>query len=160
MSRTDTQELERLMNKMKPVIIGMTPHWVYPSMAEWVTNGGTAKKPLTSTAWNGGARSTTAKTLINLSTVFGVPAGVKAVLVQTSIRDSGSAAGDPWLMYSPNDVASSGINWDCGGVTNDTWKRSTSFEVPCDENGDIYYQINATGASTMDVYLTIWGYYL
>jgi len=75
----NTKELERLINKMRPVISGWTPHWIYANMPEWVANGGTALTPLTSTAWDGGdAFSTTAKTLIDLSAVFGVPAGVKA----------------------------------------------------------------------------------
>ena len=32
--------------------------------------------------------------------------------------------------------------------------------VPCDANGDVYYQIVASGTGTMDVHLQIWGYWL
>ena len=42
--------------------------------------------PLTSTAWDEDSYSTTAKTLIDLSEVFGVPAGVKAVMVKISLN--------------------------------------------------------------------------
>lgn len=44
--------------------------------------------PLTSTSWDGDARSTTAKTKIDLSAVFGVPAGAKGILVRLVARDS------------------------------------------------------------------------
>ena len=44
--------------------------------------------PLTSTSWDGDARSTEAATLLDLSSVFSVPAGVKAVLVRLACRDS------------------------------------------------------------------------
>ena len=68
--------------------------------------------PKTSDSWDGDARSTTAKTLIDLSAVFGVPAGVKAVLVGVSMRDSGSAAstGGCYLILSP-------VNTNYVGVT-------------------------------------------
>jgi len=160
MSRVDTQELERLLNKMKPVIVGMTPHWIYPNMPEWVTNGGTANTPLTSTSWDGDARSTTARTLIDLSAVFGAPDGIKAILVKVTIRDSGSAAGD----YSFNLMPASGsgeiaFTSRCSGLVNDAYTTESGI-VPCDANGDVYYQIVASGASTMDVTMQIWGYYL
>ena len=158
MSRTDTQELERLMNKMKPVIVGMTPHWVYPSMAEWVTNGGTANTPLTSTSWDGDSYSTTAKTLIDLSAVFGVPAGVKAVLLFVWVRDSGSATNDTYLILGPTNSNLVGMAIDPHAV-NDRIRRATII-VPCDANGDIYYQIGASGAGTFDVFIQIWGYYI
>ena len=32
--------------------------------------------------------------------------------------------------------------------------------VPCDANGDIYYQIAASGTGTMDVNIQIWGYWM
>jgi len=62
--------------------------------------------PLTSTAWDGNAYSTTAKTLIDLSAVFGAPAGIKAILAFVVVRDSGSATGDTWLILGPTSA-----NW-------------------------------------------------
>lgn len=112
--------------------------------------------PLTSTAWDGDAYSTTAKTLIDLSAVFGVPAGVKAILVTLSIRDSGAATNDCYMILGPTNVANFGHSVTCLPY-NDRYSRWSAV-VPCDANGDIYYQINASGPGTMDVYLQIWGW--
>jgi len=114
--------------------------------------------PLTSTAWDGDSFSTTAKTLIDLSAVFGVPAGVKAVDVLVAIRDSGSAATWCYFILGPTNTALMGKIANCIPV-NDRWGYS-SFTVPCDANGDIYYQLGASGAGTMDVIIQIWGYSL
>jgi hypothetical protein len=114
---------------------------------------------LTSTAWEGNARSTTAKTKIDLSAVFGVPAGVKAISVVTAVRDSASAANDCWLCLSPVNTAAVGPKVGCSGLANDKWAYS-SFTVPCDANGDIYYQVAASGTGTLDAYLQIQGYFL
>lgn len=114
--------------------------------------------PLTSTSWDGDARSTTAKTLIDLSAVFGVPAGVKAVLAYVAIRDSGSAGADTYLILSPTDVANQGLLIDCSGLANDAWERGTLI-VPCDANGDVYFQVAASGAGTLDAWVQIWGYW-
>ena len=118
----------------------------------WLTS------PLTSTSWDGDAYSTTAKTVIDLSSVFSVPANVKAVMVRLFIRDSGSAAAaNNWMILSPNATADEGMGVLIAGVANDEW-RENSFWVTCDSNGDIYYQITASVASAMDVYLQIWAY--
>ena len=117
--------------------------------------------PLTSTAWDGDAYSTTLKTKIDLSSVFSVPAGVKAVLVQLIARDSGSAASTTiFFGVSPNDVDASCPVIAVGrGLPNDTLVYATGV-CPCDANGDIYYQIVASGVGTMDCYIRIWGYWL
>lgn len=116
--------------------------------------------PLTSTAWDGDSFSTTAKTKIDLSAVFGAPAGVKAILVRVSVRDSGSAAGNPWLLLSPNDTTNVGaLNLRAAGIANDALVDESGI-CPCDANGDVYYQCVATGSNTLDVWLYIWGYWL
>jgi len=115
--------------------------------------------PKTSTSWDGDSFSTTSKTLIDLSSVFGVPAGVKAVYVQMAIRDSASSTTDAWIVLGADNTAGKGINFGCGGLANDMWARPAAI-VPCNTDGDIYYQINASGTSTFDVYLLIWGYWL
>ena len=112
--------------------------------------------PLTSTSWDGDSFDTTAKTLIDLSAVFSVPAGVKAVLVWVAVRDSLSAANDTFLILSPNNTAASGF-FTTPMTVNDRFNRAC-LVVPCDSNGDIYYQISASGAGNFDVYLQIWGY--
>ena len=114
---------------------------------------------LISTSWDGDSFSTTSKTLIDLSSVFGVPAGVKAVYVQMAIRDSASSTTDAWIVLGADNTAGRGINFGCGGLANDMWARPAAI-VPCNTDGDIYYQINASGTSTFDVYLFIWGYWL
>jgi len=115
--------------------------------------------PLTSISWDGDSYSTTAKTLIDLSAVFGAPAGVKAVLARVEIRDSGSSGFDAYLFLSPVDTAGVGLMESCAGLGNDYRSRGTHI-VPCDANGDIYYQINASGSLTMDVKIEIWGYFI
>jgi len=117
--------------------------------------------PLTSTAWDGDAYSTTSKTKIDLSSVFNVPAGVKAVLVQLLAKDSGSAASTTiFFGVSPNDVDASNPVMAVGrGLPNDTLVYTLGV-VPCDTNGDIYYQIVASGTGTMDCWIRIWGYWL
>ena len=156
----NTVELERALNLMRPMILGWSSHWVYPNMAEWVTNGGTLYTPLTSTSWDGDARSTTAKTLIDLSAVFGVPAGVKAVAVRLVARDSGSAAATCFFVVSSDNVAGhSSVEVYRDKVTNDAL-ASQEGVCPCNADGDIYYQIAASGPGTLDAWLEIVGYYI
>ena len=115
--------------------------------------------PLTSTAWDGDAYSTTSKTKIDLSSVFGVPAGVKAVLVKVALRDSASASGLYYIQFSG---VSSGTNYSLtleSPPINDRFGYGQGI-VPCDANGDIYYNVDASGSGTMDIYLEIWGYWL
>jgi hypothetical protein len=114
--------------------------------------------PLTSTSYDGDAFSTTAKTLIDLSAVFGTPAEIGAVLVRYAIRDSGSAANDCYLILAPNNTANQGPAAGCSGLANDAWARGELI-VPCNADGDIYYQIGASGAGTFDLSLQVWGYW-
>ena len=117
--------------------------------------------PLTSTAWDGDAYSTTAKTKIDLSSVFSAPAGIKAVVAQIISRDSGSATDNTiYFGISPNDTPSSlAVMCTSRMLPNDTLVYETGI-CPCDSNGDIYYQIKASGSATMDCYIRIWGYWV
>ena len=116
--------------------------------------------PLISTSWDGDSFSTTAKTKIDLSSVFGAPAGIKAVLVRLVARDSGSSAGFCQLGLSPNSTADSvAIQCYLQGVANDVYVSANGI-VPCDANGDVYYQIVASGSGTLDAIIEIWGYWL
>ena len=115
--------------------------------------------PLTSTSWNGDSFSTTDKTLIDLSAVFGVPAAVKAVIVKVALRDSASASGLYYIQFSG---VSSGTGYSLtvpAIPVNDRYGYGQGI-VPCNANGDIYYNIVASGSGTMDIYLEIWGYWL
>jgi len=114
--------------------------------------------PLTSTSWDGDARSTTAKTKIDLSAVFGAPANISAVLFGVACRDGGSAAGDTWLLLSPNDTVNEGLSISPYPV-NDRLARGMMV-VPCNADGDVFFQISAIGVDTMDAWLQIFGYWL
>lgn len=114
--------------------------------------------PLTSTSWDGDSFSTTAKTLIDLSAVFGAPAGVKAVDMFVRCNDSGSAGTHCWLALAPVDTVNIGKFFNASAI-NDRQNYGSAL-IPCDANGDIYYQINASGASTFDVLMQIWGYFI
>ncbi len=114
--------------------------------------------PQTSTLWDGGDPfSTTAKTLINLNSVFGVPENVRTVYVYVKICDSGSAGGMAYLLLSPSDVANRGMQIEASGLPNNQW-RNQYIEVPCNGDGNLYYQISATGAGTMRILIHIWGW--
>ena len=113
--------------------------------------------PLTSTSWDGDGRSSAGKTKIDLSAVFGVPAGVKAVLVRLIARDSGSSSFNAYFGLSPNSGSTQSLATFPAGKSNNNWSENSGW-VPCDVNGDIYYQCAASGAGTLDVVLEIWGY--
>lgn len=116
--------------------------------------------PLTSTSWDGAGHSTTAKTKIDLSTVFGAPAGIKAVLLRVSAADSGSASGNCSIGFAPNNTAFIySLVCKATGRANDDAEHVQGI-VPCDANGDIYFQCTATDVGTLDVIAEIWGYWL
>ena len=112
--------------------------------------------PLTSTAWDGDARSTEGVTPLDLSDVFGVPAGVKAILLRVDCRDSGSAADSVYFYAGPTATAYyQVVNRPPGGDL----KRQVQEVCNCD-GGNIYYRIGASAGGSMDVWLEIWGYYV
>jgi len=146
-------ELMRDLNKMKAEIQALRTIEIGPTFVPLAA-------PLTSTAWDGDSFSTTAKTLIDLSAVFGAPAGVKAISVRSFGRDSGSASNTTFAILSPNNVDGVGpVSILLTGVPNDGFVESDGI-VPCNDDGDIYYQVKASGAGTMDIFLQIWGYWL
>jgi len=116
--------------------------------------------PLTSTDWDGDAYSTTAKTLIDLSVSFGAPPGIRAVDMNVWIKDSASEGINLiGVILSPNNTANSGRIFSCGGMPKTFYSYETGI-VPCDANGDIYYQAISSGAGTLVVWLQIWGYWI
>ena len=145
MKSREAQFLERANRRASK--LPEAQHWVYLTT------------PLTSTSWDGDARSTTAKTLIDLSAVFAVPAGVRAVLVYVSLKDSGSAGTDCYLVLAPNDTANQGMFFNADRSGDDRNYRGNGV-IPCDANGDIYFQVAASGAATCDVRIEVWGYLL
>jgi hypothetical protein len=144
------REIERLEGEVENLKTQETPRMVYRT------------SPLTAAAWTVNARSTTAKTLIDLSAVFGVPAGARAVLVRFACRDSDSAASATSLyaILSPNNTAASGpLILRPNGAPNDATREQCAV-VPCNTDGDVYFECQASGALTMDITLEIWGYVL
>jgi len=117
--------------------------------------------PIIPAAWNGVSKSTTVKTLIDLSAVFGLPEKIKAVYVRVFIRDSGSSGSSAvYFLLSPNNNSGVGsLVVRTTGLPNDAYAEGTGI-VPCNSNGDIYFQCVATGTNTLDIFLQVWGYWL
>jgi len=117
--------------------------------------------PLTSASWDGDSFSTIARTLIDLSVVFGLPACAKAIAVRMQVRDSASAATNSliFLLSCSNVVGEAAVAARPSGLPDDYWIENSGI-VPCDINGDIYYACAASGAATMDVYIQIFGYWI
>ena len=114
----------------------------------------------TSTNWDGDSFSTTSATKIDLSSEFGIPDNVKAVLVRVSARDSGSQAGGrQYIILGPSSTSGGALVLELSGVDNDAWRHETGI-IPCDDNGDIYYTISASGTDTMEIHLLIFGYWI
>lgn len=116
--------------------------------------------PLTSTSWDGDARSTTATTSIDTSVVFGVPAGIKAALVRLIARDSGSHPQTNLhvtLSSSSDMLATPQLSVRPPGA--DILSENCDI-VNCNANGDFYYTITASGSGTMDVWISIKGYFI
>lgn len=114
---------------------------------------------LTSTAWDGDLRSTTAATLLDLSAVFGVPANVKGINCRITCNDSASASNiGLYFALSPNNYQHF-FAARPSGLPNGYYADESGF-CPCDANGDVYYSVSASGAGTMEVYLMITGYWL
>ena len=104
---------------------------------------------LTSTSWDGDAKTTGNNGTIDLSSVFGAPAGIKAVLVRFLIKGAVDITG--WLgPSSGNSVVVARTN-----IADKAWNAESI--CPCDANGDIWF--NTTGNLT-EVHIIIWGYWI
>jgi hypothetical protein len=116
--------------------------------------------PLTSTSWDGDAYSNVAGgTSMNLSTVFGLPANVKAVNMTITAKDSAAiaASNDFYIAVGP------GATWwyqmACRPIGADIQAEITGI-VNTNGTSTIYYGIKASGAGTMDVWIRIFGYFI
>ena len=114
---------------------------------------------LTSTDFDGDSFSTVGKTLIDLSVSFGAPAGIRAVVVDVLVQDSDATGTDAYLLLSPVNTNLEGTVFK-PPVADDRFSGSGNSIIACDANGDIYYQVVASGASTFDIYIRIRGYFI
>jgi len=114
--------------------------------------------PLTSTSWDGDARSTTTATKIDMSSVFsGYPTdAVKAVMVRLACRDS-ATLGTTGLNISIGPSATYYYNVTTVAIGGDVISSQTAW-CACDAAGDTYFQVVASGTKTLDAWLEVWAY--
>jgi len=141
-------ELERWQEGLALPEIGPQPVWL--------------AEPYTNTTFDGDSFSDVgAHTKIeNTSWSTAVPANAKAIAIEATVRDSGSAA-DPavWFgLYSTATATNPALTAYCSGLANDAFTAAAGI-VPC-TNGDVWYKCGASGATTLDVWLRVVGYWL
>ncbi len=107
--------------------------------------------PATAAAWNGTAKTTGDNGMIDLSAVFGLPAGIKAVAVTLTIKDETTGV---WVQVGPSSISANAVR--CRTQVANIYSDGSGV-CPCDTNGDIYWGCQGE----LDVvYLNIWGYWL
>ena len=106
--------------------------------------------PLTSTSWDGDSKTSANDGIIDLSSVFSAPAGIKAIEARVFCN---IAATTSFLQFGPTSSYDDQLTT-ISGVTGNVDK---SGKINCDSNGDIYVKVTGT---VTNVYLQIWGYYI
>jgi len=107
--------------------------------------------PLTSTDWDGDTKTTADRAIVDLSAVFGVPAGVKAVLM--TIQTQCDTVNE-YIRFGPNSTYNYALI--CRTPVASQIAHAMGI-VPCDSNGDVYCYPSGT-IENVQVY--IWGYWL
>jgi len=107
--------------------------------------------PLTSTSWDGDDKTTADRAIVDLSSVFGVPAGVKAVLMSIQTQ---AAAANNYIRFGPSSTYSYALT--CRTTVASQIAHASGI-VPCDANGDVYCY---TSGTVEGVQVRIWGYWL
>jgi len=107
--------------------------------------------PLTSTSWDGDTKTSADRAIVDLSAVFGVPDGVKAVLM--TIQTQADAV-DEYIRFGPNSTYNYALT--CRTTVAGQIAHATGV-VPCDSNGDVYCYPSGT---VEGVWVWIWGYWL
>ncbi len=115
--------------------------------------------PLISASWTLSAYSSNdPATQLDLSAVFGVLPGIKAILFECEVKDSAAwGTTNLWFRCGPSAIYYYATGLQAFG--DDVASRG-SIISPCDANGDVWYRVNASGASTLDVTLRVWGYWI
>jgi hypothetical protein len=106
---------------------------------------------LTSTSWDGDVKTSANNGTIDLSAVFGVPAGIKAVLCAMTVY---STTDQISLVLKPDSDASSAPPMNPHTIASKYAARAAW--VPCDASGDVYF--SSSSASNTNVWLEVWGY--
>ena len=117
------------------------------------------RAPLTHTSFDGDSFSDVGSStkIENSSWSDTIPTTAVALLMEIRARDSDSAANDAWIVLGPSVAEYQAGGCFLGGMKDDTWK-SISQVIPCTD-GDVWYQCESTGATTLDIVLQVWGYW-
>ena len=107
--------------------------------------------PLTSTSWDGDTKTPDDRAIVDLSAVFGVPAGVKAVMM--TIQTQANAVND-YIRFGPNSTYNYALT--CRTTVASQIAHASGI-VPCDANGDVYCYPSGT---VEGIWVWIWGYWL
>ena len=129
-------EIERLLERLNQIERGNDPVWL--------------ETPLTSTSWDGDAKTTANNGLIDLSSVFSAPAGIKAVTARIEIKGTmvgvfGGIGGSTSAYSVGQTIQVVNTQISGGGI------------VPCNSSGDIYFYCNGNLA---EVKIEIFGYWM
>jgi len=137
--------MRRLDNLAQPEI-GWTPHFL--------------TEPYTNTDFDGDSFSTVAAhtKIENTSWSTTVPATAKALIISAQCRDSGSGANNANVsLFATSTATNPALVVRAGGKANDYIATNQGI-VPCTD-GDIWYRCTASGASTLDIWLRVVGYW-
>lgn len=111
--------------------------------------------PATSTSWDGDAKDSDNNGIIDLSSVFGLPSGIKGVFVKFSVKNTSTAG--KWAALGPSSSSRYSIV-QTPRDTLDIWLSNGPVFVPCDANGDVYFSTNAAHGAENSVAIQIYGY--
>jgi hypothetical protein len=107
--------------------------------------------PLTSTSWDGDAKTTADSGILDLSAVFTAPAGITAALVAAYIKDASVSQA---MSLGPTSTYNNALGLSTQVANVYLYHQGI---VPCDNNGDFYVKF----WHDMDnVGIEIWGYWL
>ena len=142
------QELERRLDRLALPEIGWTPVFL--------------DTPYTNTDFDGDSFSDVGSNtkIENTSWSTTIPSDAKALLLRMAARDSGSAGQQStyFALYPAAAAATAVATVQVGGLANNSIHEEVAI-VPCTD-GDIWYRVEATGASTLDVWLWCTGYWI
>ncbi len=111
--------------------------------------------PATSTAFDGDLYDVDNDgTTIDLSTSFGIPAGVKAVTISISGR-----CPTVGKRFSIGPSATYGYALELLSQVSNAYIANSGV-VPCDANGDVYFTTDAVHGAEWAIYMRIWGYWI